>query len=85
MQTKRILSPLVCGVAWAALMCVVAATFIGARHLLALVWGAPAGRMFGGDRWLSLGMLLMVSFVAGFSIAWLRRRRQPIRPKSSTG
>lgn len=51
--------------------------FLGVSSLWAGIGGEQAIRIIGGDRWMSLVILLAVSFVFGFSIACFRRDRKP--------
>ncbi len=82
MPNKPISRSMVCGCAWSGLICVVAFAFLGLKHIWTLVADAQSVAIIGGDQWLSLGILLAISFVAGFVTAWVRRNRATIR---STG
>lgn len=83
-QTKPIPYPVVCGFAWVGLMFVVAIAFLGLKHIWMLLADAQPVAIIGSDQWLSLGILLAISFVAGFATAWGRRHRAPIRPEADS-
>ena len=77
MQSKTIPHPVTCAFAWAGVMFVVALSFLFGKHLLTRLAGAqPVPPSITDDQWLSLGILLAVSFGVGFLIAWIRRHDQ---------
>jgi hypothetical protein len=80
MQAKPIPHPVVCGFAWSGLMFVVAIAFFGLKYIWMLLANAQSVAIIRDDQWLSMGILLAISFVAGFATAWVRRHRTPIRP-----
>lgn len=77
MQSKPMPNPMICGFSWAGVMLVVALSFLFAKHLLTDLTSAQSVRwVITDDQWLSLGIFLAVSFVAGLLLAWARRHRQ---------
>lgn len=78
MQTKPTLPPVVCGFTWAGLMFAVAFVFLGLKQLGTQFMGSQSSPVIRGDQWLAIGILIAISFVAGFTTAWVRRRRAVI-------
>ena len=77
MQSKLMPHPVACAFSWATVMFVIALSFLFAKHLWAGLTGEQSVQlMITGDQWLSVGIFLAVSFVAGFLLAWNRRHRQ---------
>jgi hypothetical protein len=68
--------PLICGVAWAALMGVLGILFLGVEYVRAVMASEPSPRFIANDQPISFGILLIVSFLFGFSLSWFLRRRR---------
>ena len=80
MNKTRIRKTFASGLAWSAVMFIVAVVFLGLKHVLASVVGSQGIAFIGDDHWLSTGILVGVAFCFGCISSWAARRTASTAP-----